>query len=73
MYIHYLFSIENMDEMLEQINDKHEEIVSSIGLPSQEQIILICKAEPKSLENLAMMSSRDKLAKILNRPKPIES
>jgi hypothetical protein len=70
MYIHYLFSIENMQGIIDGINERGEEIISSFSLQSDGQAVIICKAKPETLEAEAKMTSIDRLAKILKRPAP---
>ncbi len=70
MYIHYLFSIENMQDIIDGINEKGEEIISSFSLQSEGQAVIICKAKPETIEDAAKLTSIDRLAKILKRPVP---
>ncbi len=68
MYVHYLFSIENMQDIIDGINERGEDIISSFSLPDQGQAVIICKAKPETIEDVAKMTSIDRLAKILKRP-----
>jgi hypothetical protein len=70
MYIHYLFSIEEMQGIMDTINDNGEKIVTSFSLPEQGQAVIICEAKPETLEDAAKLTSVDRLARILKRPTP---
>ena len=70
MYIHYLFSIEDTQSILDTINDNGEKIVTSFSLPDQGQACIICEAKPETLEDAAKLTSVDRLARILKRPTP---
>jgi hypothetical protein len=70
MYIHYLFSIEDMQSILDGINDNGDKIVASFSLPSEGQAVIICETKPETIEDVAKLTSIDRLAKILKRPTP---
>jgi hypothetical protein len=69
MYIHYLFSIENMQDIIDGINERGEDIVASFSISSAEgQAVIICKAKVDTIEQFARVTPTDKLRKILGRP-----
>lgn len=49
-YDHYLFDMSDMDEVLIEINEQKEEIISMAAIPESQQICILVKRENERVE-----------------------